>query len=192
MIKVWGQSIVKPLSIIFKNCINDGIFPDIWKKSNIIPVHKKRDKQVIDHYRPVSLLPICNKIFQKLLVTSIFKFLDDNNLLSSNQSGFRPSDSCDYQLLSIVHDIYVSFDCCPSPVFRGIFLDIYKAFDLVWHEGLIYKLQSLGMSGLPLKCIESFLSNKFQRVLLNGQSSSWSPVPASVPQGSILGPLYYF
>ena len=102
------------------------------------------------------------KIIKSLNV--LFKFLDDNNLLSSNQSGFRPSDSCEYQLLSIVHDIYASFDCCPSLEVRGVFLDISKAFDRVWHEGLIYKLQSLGISGLPLKCIESFLLNRFQMV----------------------------
>ena len=131
MIKLCGQSIVKPLSIIFKNCIDNGIFPDIWKKSNIIPVHKKGDKQIIDNYRPVSLLPICGKIFKKLLFNSIFKFLDDNNLLSSNQSGFRPSDSCEYQRLSVVHNIYVSFDCCPSLEVRGVFLDISEAFDWV-------------------------------------------------------------
>ena len=112
MIKLCGQSIVKLLSIILKNFIDNGVFPDIWKKSNIIPVHKKGDKQIIDKYRPVSLLPICGKIFEKLLCNSIFKFLDDNNLLHSNQSGFRPSDSCEHRLLSKVHDIYASFDCC--------------------------------------------------------------------------------
>ena len=111
MIKLCGQFIVKPLSILLK-MIDNGIFPDIWKKSNIIPVHKKGDKQIIDNYRHVSLLPICGKIFEKLLCNSIFKFLDDNNLLRSNQSGFRPSDSCEHQLLSNVHDIYASFDCC--------------------------------------------------------------------------------
>ena len=115
---------------------------------------KKVTNKIIDNYRPVSLLPICGKIFQMLLFNSIFEFLDDNNLLSSNQSGFRPSDSCEYQLLSIVHDIYASFDCCPSLEVRGIFLDISKTFDRVWHEGLTYKLQSLGISSLPLKCIE--------------------------------------
>ena len=96
MIKLCGQSIVKPLSITLKNCIDNGIFPDIWKKSNIIPVHNKGDKQIIDNYRPVSLLLIHGKIFKKLLFNSIFKFFDDN-LLSSNQSGFRPPDSCEYQ-----------------------------------------------------------------------------------------------
>ena len=158
MIRICGQSLVKPLAIIFKNCIDSGIFLNILNKSNIISVHKKGDKQTIDNYRPVSPLPICGKMFEKLLSNSIIKVLD-NNLFSSNQSGFRPLDSCEYQFLSIVHDIY-AFDCCPSLEVRGIFLDISKAFDGIKHEGLIFKLQSLGISGLPLKCIESFLSNR--------------------------------
>ena len=77
-----------------------------------------------DNYRPVSLPPICGKMFEKLLFNSVFKFPRDNNILSSNQSRFRPSDSCEYQLLSIVHGIYASFDCCPSLEVRRIFLDI--------------------------------------------------------------------
>ena len=101
----------------------------IFGKYNIIPVHKKGDKQIIDNYRPVSLLPVCGKIFEKLLFNSILKFLDDNNLLSSNQSGFRPSNSCEDQLLSVVHDLCASYDCCSSLEVRGIFLDISKTFD---------------------------------------------------------------
>ena len=119
MMKLCGQSIVKPLVIIFKNCVIDsGIFPDIWKKSNIIPVHKKGDKQITDNYRLVSLLSICGKTFEKLLFNSIFELLDDNNILSSNHS-------CEYQLLSIAH-IYALFDCCLSLGVRGICLDNLK------------------------------------------------------------------
>ena len=156
-----------------------------------IPVQKNGDKQILDNHRPVSLLPICGKIFEKLLFSSISKFLDNNNLLSSNQSGFKPSYSCEYQLVSLFHDIYASFDCCSSFDVRGIFMDISKTFDRVSHEGLIYKLQSLGISGLPPKYIETFLSNRVQRVLLNGQSSSWSPVLAGMPQGIYLLSLAY-
>ena len=71
----------------------------MWKKSNIIPVHKKSHKQVVDNYRPVSLLPIFSKILEKLIFNSLFEFLHEKNLLHENQSGFRPSDSCEYQLI---------------------------------------------------------------------------------------------
>ena len=131
MIKLCGKSVVKPLPMVFNNCIDTGTFPDIWKQSTIIPVHKKGDTQIFDNYRPVSLLPIFGKIFEKLLFNSIIDFLVENNLFNSNQSGFRPNDSCESQLLSIVHDIYSSFDCHPSLKVRGIFLDISKAFDSV-------------------------------------------------------------
>ena len=112
-----------------------------------------------------------------------------DSLLSANQSVFRPSDSCESQLLSICHEIYASFDCYPTLEVMGVFLDISKAFDRVRHEGLIYKIKSIGISGAVLKLIESFLSNRYRRVLLNGQSSTWLPIIAGVPQGSILGPL---
>ena len=127
--------------LIFKNCFNSGIFPNVWKKSNIVPVHKKDDKQVVDNYRPVSLLPIFGKILQRHIFDSLFEYLHENNLLNESRSGFRASDSCEYQLLSIVHDTYASFDCNPPLDIRGVFLDISKAFDRVWHEGLIYKVK---------------------------------------------------
>ena len=124
MIKICNEALVKPLPLIYKNCINIGIFPNIWEKSNIVPVYTKADKQIIDNYRPISLLPICGKILEKILFNSIYKFLEENDLLCEHQSGFRPSNSCKYQLLSIVHDIYASFDCNPPLDVRGIFLDI--------------------------------------------------------------------
>ena len=136
-------------------------------------------------------MPIFGNILEKLFFNYIKNFLEENNLLNSNQLDFRSNDSCESQLLSIVHDIYSSFDCYSSIEVRGIFLDISKAFDRVWHEGLIYKIQSTGISGTPLKLIKSFLSGRFQRVLLNGQTSSWSPILAGVAQGSILGPLFF-
>ena len=118
-------------------------------------------------------------------------FLYEINLLNSNQSGFRSNDSCESQLLSIVHDIYSSFDCHPSLEVRGIFLDISKAFDRVCHEGLLYKVESIGISGTPLRLIESFLSGRYQPVLLNGWTSSWSPILDGVLQESIVEPLYF-
>ena len=139
-----------------------------------MPVHKKRDKQIVDNYRPVSLLPNLGKIFERIIFNSIFEYLEDNNLLCPNQSVFRPSDSCEYQLLSILHEIYKSFDCNPPKDVRGIFLDLSKAFDSVWHDGLIYKIKCIGITGNFLKLIESFFSNRFKWVVLNGKLPSWT------------------
>ena len=146
MIKLCGKSIIPAISLIYKNCINSGIFSNIWKKSNVVPVYKKGDKQVVGNYRPVLLLPIFGKILERLVFSSLFEFLHENNLLNENQSVFRLSDLCEYQLLSFVHDIYASFDCNPLRDVRGIFLDISKAFDRVWHEGLIYKIKCIGVT----------------------------------------------
>ena len=107
-----------------KICINSGVFPDIWKRSHIIPTYKKKDKHYINNYHPVSLLPICGKIFECILYNPLFLYLESNNLLTPHQSGFRPNDSCIYQLLSIVHSIYADFDHNPSLEVQGNFLDI--------------------------------------------------------------------
>ena len=113
------------------------------EKSNIIPVHKKNDKQLVNNYRPISLLPIIGKIFEKIVFNRIYNFLADENILNHNQSGFRLSNSCVNQLLSITHEIFEAFDCNPTLEVRSVFLDISKAFDKVWHEGLLYKLRRI-------------------------------------------------
>ena len=104
MLKLCGEAICRPLNIIFKTCLNMGKFPSEWKKGNVVPIHKKDDKQNVKNYHPVSLLSICGKIFECLIYKVMYDFLAENHLYP-NQSGFRSSDSCNNQLLSINHEI---------------------------------------------------------------------------------------
>ena len=170
IIKICSTSICKPLRLSFYCCIDNGIYPCKWKKGNVVPTHKQGDKQILKNYRPLSLLPICSKIFERLLYNKMFGFFLDKDLISGNQSGFKPGDSCINQLLSITHNIYKSFD--DGCQVRGVFLDISKVFDKVWHDDLILKLQENGTSGNLLKFLKHFLTSRKQRVVLNGQSSS--------------------
>ena len=161
------------------------------KKANVIPIHKKESRQSKKNYRPISLLPIFGKIFEKLIFDAIYLHLCENGLLNVNQSGFRPGDSTVNQLLLITHKIYSAFEENPSRETRAVFLDLSKAFDRVWHDGLMYKMECCGISGDLLTLIQSFLSDRKQRVVLNGKSSQWSTISAGVPQGSVLGPLFF-
>ena len=131
MLKSCDLVLTEPLSIIFNSCIDHGVFPDTWEMSHVIPIHKTNDEHALNSYRPVSLWPICGKIFERTIFNDVFAFLENNNLLTPKQSGFRPNDSCVSQLLSIIHSIYSDFDLNPSLEVRGNFLDISKPLDKV-------------------------------------------------------------
>ena len=181
MIKICGKSLTKPLIIFFKSSTKSYYYSDILKRSNITPVHEKNDKQLINNYRPISLLPTFANNFEKIIFNRICNFLSEEELLNPNQSGFHPSDSCINQLLAITPEIFEAFNCNPHLEVRSVSLDTSKAFDKVWLEGLLYKLKTMGISGEFYNLLENYLSGRFQRVVLNGQTSSWRLLLAGVP-----------
>ena len=123
------------------------------------------------------------------MFSEMFRFLIKNNLISSNQTGFKLGDSCIDQLLSITYEIYKSF--VDGFEVRGVFLDISKDFDKVWHQVIIFKLKQNSISGKLLCVLSDLLKDRKQRVILNGKVSSWTGVDGGVPQGSILGALLF-
>ena len=125
MLQLCGNSICKPLELIFQQAMESGSFPSEWKKGNVVPIHKKDDKQCLKNYRPISLLPICEKTFENLILNEMFKFFIGNKLISPNQAGFKHGDSSINQLLAITHEIYESFD--DGFEVRGVFNNISKA-----------------------------------------------------------------
>ena len=171
----------------YKECIRSGMRHDHYvhlenlttELSNSIRDTKQWKKQILNIYGPVSLL-------------TIFKHLMVNKLLNPNQSGFIAGNSCIYLLISIAHEIYASFEARPSLEVRGAFLDISKAFDWVWHEGLTYKIKCIVVKGDLLALTESFLFERPQRVVLNGPESEWLTVKAGVTQGSIGSPFLVY
>ena len=191
MLLLCDDSVILPLRIIFRNILSTAIYPDIWKLANVTPIFKKGDKQLIQNYRPISLLPICGKIFEKIVFNNLYKHLTTHHLISKNQSGFRPGDSTTNQLIDLVNDIHRAFDSTKSLEVRAIFLDISKAFDKVWHDGLIFKMRQNGVSGRLLKLFQNYLNNRKQRVVLNGFPAGYSTIESGVPQGSVLGPLLF-
>ena len=143
------------------------------------------------HYRPISLLPICGKIFEEIIFNNLYSYLNVDNLITKNQSGFRPGDSTTNQLLYLVNEIHKAFENPKSLEVRAVLLDISKAFDKVWHKGLLFKLKQNDVSGSLLMFFQDYLNNWKQCVVLNGSYSSYSTIESGVPQGSVLGSLLF-
>ena len=185
-----GNSLVAPLKSIFDTILRTGKFPNQWKRANVTPVLKKDNKQLIKNYRPISLLPIFGKVFEKIIFINLYNYLVRNHLITNNQSGFRPGDSVTNQLIYLVHKIFESFDCSENLEVRSVYLDMSKAFDKVWHKGLIYKLEQNGVTGNLLELLKNYLSDREQRVVLNGMSSDWRSIQSESLKDLCWDPCY--
>ena len=184
-----GHSIVPSLTKLFNLCLSTCRVPDMWKHANVLPLYKKGDRAHISNYRPVSLLSCTSKILERIVFKNLYNYIRDNNILTPHQSGFQSGDSTTHQLSYLYHMFSLALDSKKD--IRIVFCDISKAFDRVWHDGLLYKLRKIGIGGNLLSFLQNYLSNRYQSVVVEGQKSEPGLIRAGVPQGSVLGPLLF-
>jgi hypothetical protein len=189
VLKEGAPAIVDSVTKLFNLSLSTGIFPTAWKLANVVPIYKKAEEYLTSNYRPISLLSILAKVFERVVFKYLFNYFRDNFMISVWQSGFLPGTSTVTQLIEI-YDQFCKAVSAGKDI-RVVFLDISKAFDRVWHEGLLYKLKSHGIKGTLLRWIRSYLADRQQRVIINGAKSEWGSIKAGVPQGSVLGPLLF-
>ncbi|MES9991692.1 MAG: reverse transcriptase domain-containing protein, partial [Candidatus Thiodiazotropha sp.] len=184
-----ASELSSPFCSLFNQSLRTGIVPISYKEANVCPVPKSGDLSKVSNHRPISLLNSEAKVFEKLIFKYLFNHFRDNNLLTSLQSGFIPGDSTVNQLTYLYNTFCEALD--GGKEVRAVFCDISKAFDRVWHAGLLYKLEAAGVTGEVLSWFKNYLSDRRQRVVLPGVTSDWASIRAGVPQGSILGPLLF-
>ena len=189
VIKSVSTSISRPLCQLFNKSLSQGIFPSSWKSAMVMPLFKKGDSHSASNYRPISLLSCLGKLMERVVYKYIYNHLMSNKLIFHSQSGFLKNHSTVYQLIDIYHQITQSIDSGTHTCI--VFCDISKAFDRVWHKGLIFKLKQNGLDGNILKWVENYLSDRKQKVIVGSSVSKSMPITAEVSQGCVLGPLLF-
>ena len=173
---------------IFTLSLRTANLPPDWKSAIVSPVYKERgSRQQASNYRPISLLRVLSKCLEKVVFKPLYSHL--NRFLPTHQSGFCQKDSTAYQLARLIHRLASALH--DGKTAFACFYDLSKAFDRVWHKGLLAKLHSFSVRGQAHACLECYLSNLRQSVSINNTTSSWLAVPALVAQGSVLGPLLF-
>jgi hypothetical protein len=189
VIKKTYKYYLTPLIHVLKLSFTQGFFPDYLKQARVVPIFKSGDVMSISNYRPVSILPVFSKIFERLMYDRLISFLEKHSILYDYQFGFRQHYSTAMAVTTLTDKILSAID--NSQIVIGVFLDFQKAFDTVNHNILLKKLAKYGIRGTALKWLECYLCKRMQFVSYGVVNSSSESVSCGVPQGSILGPLLF-
>ena len=180
------------LLLIYRKSLQTSEVPEDWRKANVAPVFKKGQRYQAENYRPISLTIVCCKIVEHIVASNIMNHDEDNNILYPLQHGFRRARSCETQLIEFIDDLTSSLD--EGQQVDILVIDFAKAFDKVCQSLLIHKLHHYGIRGKINSWIKSWLANRTQSIVIDGEHSESVSVESGVPQGSVLGPglfLYY-
>jgi Reverse transcriptase (RNA-dependent DNA polymerase) len=186
-----AAAITPSLTLLFNLSLSTGEIPNDWKRANIVPIFKSGTKTNIDNYRPVALTSIVCKLLEKLISQPILNHLQNHNVINRHQHGFLPKRSCTTMLSKLIEDWQHCLDTKSVKQVDVVSLDFSKAFDMVPHGRLLGKLSDYGIKGNLLHWCESFLTMRTQCVVQSGSRSEPVDVTSGVPQGSVLGPLFF-
>ena len=195
LLKKLNKSISYPLSIIFNQSINQGVFPDLMKQAEVIPLYKGQQQDMVVNYHPISLLMTISKLLEKILYTRIYKFLDKNNILYESQFGFQSNHSWEHAIAELIGRLLQAKE--QDQHSAAIFLDLLKAFDTLNHEVLLMKLECYGKRDTAHKWFESYLHNRslVAKVTTSTNNTTYSDsydISYGTAQGNCLGPLLIF
>lgn len=178
------------LTNIFNLCIKWGHWPSMFKTAKIIPIPKAgKNKNHAENYRPISLLNAIGKLFERMILSRILKFADEKQIIQAEQFGFRQQHSTTHQVERVVSNVFKNKAQKRST--GMVLFDIEKAFDTVWHDGLIYKLHQLNFPAYLCRLVCAFCTNRSFEVVVGGEKSRAYPIPAGLAQGSSLSPTLY-
>ena len=189
LVKDSAQTIAPLLAHIIKSCIDSCSIPKEWKHAKITPIYKEGCKTSPSNYRPISVLPFISKLMEKVLHQSLLNHIENNNILTVNQAGFRKNKSTASMLTKLTDACLQNMDNSQPTV--CVFIDLKKAFDTICHKKLIKKLEQMGIKGDALKIFIDYLNNRHHTTIVCGKESSPHALLYGVPQGSILGPILF-